>query len=316
MGTSRFVCAASAASVLAFSALSALAPARAEADAARAWAAAKDNLPAAASTVIVADLGAITKSALFGQLLPLALAQQADARKGLDLVKSTCKIDPLAAIQGLVIARDPDGGQGAVYLQLGAGLDQAKLTKCLEDIAKASGVKDAKLAVKKTGAITEIATDKDKAYVSWIGNDVVVVPFDVRSRAQLEKWIGQKGALARSPVGKLLAAANTKGTVWGASSLTKQLDAGINMKGAHGALTVAGGNLALEMHVMLDSAKAATEAVAKANAQIAQVQAGKLPPNVAAMLKQVSVKATGPEVTIKATVPENEVLSLMSLAMP
>jgi hypothetical protein len=322
MGNSRFVDAASAfaraglAALAALAALAVLAPARAEADTARVWAAAKDNLPANTATVIGVDFGAVTKSTLFGQLLPLAMAQQADVRKGLDLVKSSCKIDPLAAVQGLVVARDQDSGQGAIYISLGAGLDQTKLTKCLEEIAKASGVKDAKLAVKKTGAITELAMDKDKAYVSWIGNDVLAVSFDIRDKAQLEKWVGQKGALAKAPVGKLLASVNTKGTMWGASSQSKQLDAGINMKGAHGALTMAGGNLALEVHVTLDSAKAAADAVAKANAQIAQVSSGKLPANVQAMLKQISVKAAGPEVTIKATVPENEVLGLMSLIGP
>ncbi|HWU88353.1 MAG TPA: hypothetical protein VN253_13800 [Kofleriaceae bacterium] len=307
----RFVYAASAALALA-----ALVPARAQADAGRAWAAAKDNLPANTSMVIGADVGAITKSTLFGQLLPLALSQQADVKKGLELVKASCKIDPLAAIQGLVVARDPDANQGAIYLSLGAGLDQPKLTKCLEEIAKASGVKDAKLSVKKTGAVTELTMDKDKAYVSWIGSDVLVIPLDIRDKAQLEKWIGQKGGFARSPVSKLLAGASSKGAVWGASSQAKQLDPGINMKGAHGALTMAGGNLGIELHVTLDSAKAAADAVAKANAQIAQVAAGNLPPNVQAMLKQISVKAAGAEVTIKATVPESEVLGLMSMIGP
>ena len=65
------------------------------------------------------DFTAITKSTLFGQLMPLALSQQADVRKGLDLVKASCKIDPFAAIHGVVVARDPDTGQGAVYVSLG-----------------------------------------------------------------------------------------------------------------------------------------------------------------------------------------------------
>jgi hypothetical protein len=311
MGTRRFVYAASAA--LAFAAL---APARAEADAGKAWTAAKDNLPANTSMVIGADLGAVTKSTLFNQLLPLALSQQPDIRKGLDLVKASCKIDPLAAIQGLVVARDPDKGEGAIYLALGAGLDQPKLTKCLEEIAKANGNKDAKLSVKKTGAVTELGMDGKNAYVSWIGSDVLVIPFDIRDKAQLERWVGQKGGVAKSPVSKLVAAANTKGTVWGASSQTKQLEQGIMMKGAHGALSMASGNLGLDLHVMLDSAKAATDAVARANKQLADVSAGNVPPKVQAMLKQVSVKAAGPEVTIKASVPENELMSLLMLMGP
>ena len=186
----------------------------------------------------------------------------------------------------------------------------------IEEIAKASGNKDAKLSVKKTGAVTELGMDGKTAYVSWIGGDVLAISLDIRDKAQLERWVGQKGGVARSPVSKLVAAANTKATVWGASSQTKQLEQGITMKGAHGALSMASGNLGLELHVMLDNAKAATEAVARANKQLADVSAGNVPPKVQAMLKQVSVKAAGPEVTIKASVPETELLSLMMLMGP
>src|SRR5262249_29138792 len=149
-----------------------------------------DNLPAQTALLIGADLTAITKSQVFRQLLPIALAQQPDARKILDTIKASCKIDPLTAIQGVVYATDADRKQGAVYLSL-AGLDPAKLTACLEWIAKDSGASDAKLTVKKAGAITEIAVDTRKAYVSWIGTDVLVIPTDPRDKSMLEKWIGQ-----------------------------------------------------------------------------------------------------------------------------
>lgn len=291
-------------------------PGRADADAARAWAAAKDNLPAQTALVIGADLTAVTRSQIFNQFLPLALSKEPDAKKVLETIKASCKIDPMTAIQGIVYATDADRKQGAIYLSLGPGLDQPKLTRCFEEVAKAGGAKDVKLTVKKTGAITELAMDQDKAYVSWIGTDVLVIPSDVRDRAALEKWIGGKGGLAKSPLARIVTSANTKGALWGASAIPKELDPGMRMKSAHGALTVSGGNLVIELHTTLDSAKAAAEAVAKASAQIAQVAAGPVPAAVKTMLQQVSVKATGPEVSVKASVPESEVLGLLSMLGP
>src|SRR5687767_6420895 len=136
-------------------------PQRADADAARAWAAAKDNLPAATALLIGADLTAVTATQVFRQFLPLALAREPDAKKLLETIKTSCKIDPMTAIHGVVYAADADRKQSAIYLSLGGGLDQPKLTRCFEEIAKAHGGKDAKLIVKKTGAITELAMDKD-----------------------------------------------------------------------------------------------------------------------------------------------------------
>lgn len=303
----RLVCAAAAAAALC------AASGRADADAARAWAAAKDNLPAQTALVIGADLTAITKTQIWSTFLPMAMAKEPDAKKLFETIKTACKIDPLAAIQGVVYATDADRNQGAIFLSLGAGLDQAKLTKCFEDVAKASGAKDAKLSVKKTGAITEISMDKDKAYVSWVGADVIAIPSNIRDKAVLEKWVGQKGGLAKSPLAKLYPNANTKGALWGVSAIAKELDADTKMKSAHGALTVAGGNLSISMSLVLDSAKAAADAVARANKQIAEVMGSPGPDAVKTMLKSVAVKAQGAELSVRASVPEGDVLGLISM---
>ena len=289
----------------------------ADADPARAWAAAKDNLPAQTALVVGADLTAVAKSQIFSMFLPLALAKEPDAQKLLETIKTTCKIDPLTSIHGVVYASDADHKHGAIYLSLGAGLDQPKLTKCFEDVAKVGGGKAAKLTIKKVGSVTEISMDQDKAYVSWVGADVLVIGTDPKDKAALEKWVGQKGGLAKSPVAKLAASANTKGAMWGASSVAKELDQGMRMKTAYGALTVAGGNLAIDLHTTLDSAKAAADAVAKANAQIAQLSGTSgISPGIKTMLQQVSVKAAGPDVTVKASVSEKELLGILPMLAP
>jgi hypothetical protein len=289
-------------------------PKLAGADPARAWTAAKDNLPAQTALVVGADLGAISKSMIFNQLLPLALSKEPEAKKVMEQIKTTCKIDPMTAVHGVVYATDADRKHGAVYLSLAPGIDQAKLTKCFDDVAKARG-STAKLTVKKTGSVSEVATDKDKFYVSWIGTDVLVIGSDARDKAVLEKWVGQKGGLGKSPLAKIHGGANTKAALWGASGIAKELEPGVRMKSAHGALSVAGGSLGLDLYTMLDSAKAASDAVAKANAQIAQVS-GSAPPSVKTLLQGVSVKSNGPEVTVKASIQEAEVLGLLSMFGP
>lgn len=307
MGSGRHVIAASAALALCTLSL------RAEADSARAWAAARDNLPANTTTVVGADLTAISKSALFNQLMPFALAQ-ADVKKPLELVRSACKFDPLTAVHGAVVATGDDKGPGVIYLSL--GVDQPKLMKCLEDVAKATGDKGAKLAVKKTGAITELAMGADKIYMSWIGADVVALAFDAKEKGALEKWIGGKGALGKTALGKTLASANTKAALWGATTSAKELDPGVNMKGGHGALTIAGGTLAIDLRVTLDSAKAATDAAAKATAELAKAVKGPdLPDGVKTIVKQTSIKAIGAEVAVKTSVAESAVMPLITSMM-
>jgi hypothetical protein len=133
----------------------------------------------------------------------------------------------------------------------------------------------------------------------------------------LEKWIGQKGGLARSPLAKIHGRANTRGALWGASAIAKELDPGLNMKSAHGALMLSGGNLVIDLHTTLDSAKAAAGAVAKANAQIAAVAGtAQVPANVKAMLQGVSVKASGADIAVRASVPEAELLGVLSMLGP
>lgn len=286
---------------------------RADADSARAWAVAKDNLPANATTVIGADLTAITKSALFNQLMPLALTQ-ADVKKPLDLVKAACKFDPLTAVHGAVIAFGEDRGSGVIFLSL--GVDQPKLMKCLEDVAKASGDKGAKVAAKKTGALTEIAIGADKLYVSWFGTDVVAVALRAEDKGALEKWIGGKGAFGKTAAGKHAASANTKAALWGATSNSTEPEPGMKIKGGHGALTITGGNLTIDLRAMLDSPKAATDAAAKATADLAKaVKGSDLPDAVKAIAKQTSIKAVGAELAMKTTVAENAVMPLITQLM-
>lgn len=286
-------------------------PLRASADAARAWAAARDNLPANTKTVVGADLTALAKTSLWKQLVPL-LMKQDEMKKGFDIVKSACKLDPMAVIHGAVIAFGEEANAGVMFLSL--GIDEPKLIKCFEEITKVVEGKNVKFVAKKTGSITEIpAGGTEKAYLGWIGSDVIAIAFEAKSRAALEKWLGGKGALARAPVSKSLAAANTKAAVWAATASEKELDPGVTMKGGHAALTFGGGNLAIDLRVGFNNSKAASDAATKATSGLAAAMtAGNIPESAKTIAKQVSIKANGAEVAVKTSIAESAVMPLIS----
>src|SRR5690349_17886579 len=76
---------------------------QARADTSRAWAAAKAGLPADAQVVIGIDVATVQKTQLFATFYP-KLRDQPEFAKVLDAIKDGCKIDPLAVIQGVVVA--------------------------------------------------------------------------------------------------------------------------------------------------------------------------------------------------------------------
>jgi hypothetical protein len=291
-----------------FAAVVLFVPMRAHADAAKAWAAARDNLPTSTSVLIGVNLTTITNSSLFTTMFPLLLAQQHDVKQALDVIKSACHIDPLTAIHGVVVGTDADQKHGAIYIAV-SGIDQAKLTSCVELAAK-SGAKDAKLTVTKDGAITELAVDKDKLYLGWIGSDVVVIPLDIKDKAQLQSWMGNKGGFARSEVAKATKKVNTAAAAWGVSAVGRDLD-GMKMKLGYGALTVGNGDLGLDLHVAVATAKDAGTAVDKAHKDLAGIAiAGQMSPDLLAILKKIKVSAKGEEVVIKLTVAEAQVMTV------
>src|SRR5665647_1585555 len=162
-----------------------LRPLRAAADPGKAWTAAKASLPATTSVVVGFDLAALAKSSLFKLALPLMLAQQPDMKSGLELVKTTCQIDPLTAVSGVVAGTDKDQKQGAIFIAVN-GIDEAKIVTCLDAIAKAKGTADTVVSVTKDGAITEVAKGTDKFYMTWISKDVIAIAVVPGDKAQLQ----------------------------------------------------------------------------------------------------------------------------------
>jgi hypothetical protein len=301
-----------AATALSFAAVAA-ASGRAHADASRAWAAAKAGLPADAKFVFGLDVTALQKTQLFATYYP-KLRDTPDSAKILGQVKDACKLDPVAIIQGVVVAMSSDQHDGAAYVSF-AGVDKAKLSSCIQLITQADH-QDVKVTVKQDGNITEVSKGADTAFFGWIGKDVVVVSLHAQDKAALVKWMGGKGALAKSDLGKVVAKVNTSAAIWGATTADKELDAGITVKGGYGTVTYAKGNVAADIHATMASPGDATKMATMTGSQLdAAKQSGQLPPDLNAVLGAITVSADGDQVRIKASVGEKELLGALSVVL-
>jgi hypothetical protein len=285
----------------------------ARADTGKAWVAAKAGLPADAKFVVGVDVAALAKTQLFTTFYP-KFKDKPDVAKVLDAVKDSCKLDPVAIVRGIVIAMSADQQDGAAYIAL-AGTDKTKLSSCIQQVMQGQD-KDAKVTVKQDGNLTEIAKGGDTAFLGWVGRDVLVVSFHLQDKAALTTWMGGKGALAKSDLGKLVAKANTSAAIWGAGSGEKEIEPGMTAKGIYGAVTYAKGNVSADFHAMLGSPAEATKMATAAQKQLDEAkQSSQLPPDLAALFKAITVAADKDQLRIAATVGEKDLLSALGVVL-
>ncbi len=290
-----------------------LLPVAASAAPGAAWTAAKANLPKDTTVLVGLDLVQLTKSSLFTMAFPLMLSQQPDIKEGLDLLKTSCKLDPLKVVQGAVFGTDDTQKHGAIYIAVD-GLDQPTIVTCLEAVAKAKG-KDGKVSVKTDGKINEITLGDKTVYLSWVGTNVLVLPLEITNKADLAAWSGAKG-LAKSKVGKAMTKVNTGGALWAVSAVAKDLDDKTKMKMGYGAMTLASSKIAADLHVQLDSAASAKAAADKAQKELTTLAGSPgLAPNLKTVLTAVTVTSAGDELQVKGSMPESDVLSLLGALM-
>jgi hypothetical protein len=288
--------------------LSFVGPARADT---KAWTAAKAGLPADAKLVFGVDLAALQKTQVFATLWP-KLLDKTGAAPVLEMMKTSCQIDPFAVVQAVVIGMSDDQEEGAGYVAV-SGLDRAKLVSCLQRTVKSTD-KNAKVSVKQDGNITEVTSGKDSMFLGWASKDVVVVPLHDPDKAKLVKWMAGKGALAKTAVGKQLAKVNTSAAIWGAGEGSKEVQSGVVAKGGYGALTFAKGNLSADVHARLESAAQATTLAGDANQKLDEAKQGALiPPAIVALLKTITIAAVDDEVVLKASMLESDVASVLAL---
>ena len=269
-------------------------------------------MPADAKIVLGFDLVAIQKTQLFTTFYP-KLRDDPKFAQALDTMKTACKLDPLATIQSVVLATSGDEDDGAAYIAV-TGLDKAKLSSCLQAAGKKDDA-DAKISIKQDGNVTVVAKGDDKAFFAWVGKDVIVVTPHAKDKALLAKWMGGKGALAKSGLGKTLAKVNTSAALWGAGEGEKELEPGIKAKGGYGAVTFSKGNLDADVHAVMEDADQATKMASTVKGQVDALKQGGMGPmqKLGDLAKGVTVATSSNEIVVKASVVEKDLLDVVPM---
>lgn len=282
-------------------------PVAAHAAPAKAWAAAKASLPASTEILVGFDFVKLRSTSVFGLAYAMLVAQVPDVKAALDQIKSVCAMDPYKLIDGVVVGMHQDKKQGAVFLALAKGVNEAKVLSCATKIATANAEK---LVTTKTGTTTEIALDANKLYVSWIGKDVLVVPLTFGDKAQLATWTGGNKALTKGGAGGIASKINTASAMWAVMNVPQDVD-GTKMTAGYGALSTTKGTFGADLHLVFESTASAKATADKASQELKTMATGKqLDAKLATILKQIIVTATGSEVVVKASIPEADVLGL------
>ncbi|HTJ41273.1 MAG TPA: hypothetical protein VL463_04230 [Kofleriaceae bacterium] len=287
-------------------ALSAAAASQASAES-RAWTAAKKALPANLMGVGGMSVAQIKSSQLFQQLWPMAMAQSG-AQDKFDKFKAACGFDPLDAFDSMVVGMKADE-KGAIVIAL-KGQTEKEIDACITNAAKADG-KSA--TIKKDGAFMKYSgTGGKDIYIKWLTTDTFEIATQPDDKSLLTAMT--KGGIDKDKALKTaLGAVNTDAAMWGAGNKTQDLpDIKAKMTGLYGSADVKSGTISAEIHAVLDSAKAATDAAAQANTQLAQVKkSGGLPPAFSGLINSVAVKSSGAEVVVTASIAEKDVMGLL-----
>lgn len=278
----------------------------------KSWTAAKALAPPDAAVVVSVDMTAVAKSSLYQSMVPMIIAQEDDAKEGLDAIKAGCGIDALTAVTDItVVMKDPDvDDNGLVVIGLN-GINEAKAVACLKKIAK----KEKKvLTAKKAGKITELSIkgESDKIYMAWLTKDVVALATEPDDKARLSKLLGGKGATG--DLAPVIAKVDTSAAGWMAVAKKTPMDQLGTMTSAYGGVKLVGGTIDVELNLVMSSAAEAKKAADGMKKELAKVGT-QMPAELQKVLKTVTFTANAETLTVKASVAESEVMSLVGLLM-
>jgi hypothetical protein len=271
----------------------------------RAWTAAKKTLPAGLQTVVGVNVAPLKTSALFTQLLDLAKSQGDDVGGKLERLKKTCDLDVTTAIDSAVVGLTSD--QKAVIVIALKGTNQKALEACGQKIAKENGKT---LTITKDGAITTYNGGDQDAYIKWLSKDTLALSPDKDSLTAMTA-----GGIAKDPIGAQAAKVNTSAALWGVVNKTTDIpEIHGKMTAGYATLDLKAGTLSVDLHLILDSAKAATEGVTMGQQQLDGIKkSGQVPKQFQPLLDSITLKATGSELICDGHVTEADLASLMGM---
>jgi len=271
----------------------------------KAWNELKAKLGPDAQLIAGVNVSAIKSSKLVQQLLPQVLSKMGSSDQ-IDQLTKVCKLEPLTSIDSFVIATD-SSDKGIVTVSL-AGANRSSLEACAKKLSGAQTI-----TIGKDGALTSYAVTGDTAWVAWLSNDTVVIPTEPADKAALTKWIG--GGFAKSAIAKLVGTTKTSSAVWLSTTKSNDLDAGQRMVGAFGNADLAAGKINVNAHLTLQDAKAAADAVAKANKQLVDAKQNPPMPALAPIIDGIKLSAAGSDMVVSVSLGEDQVMMLVGMAM-
>jgi hypothetical protein len=272
----------------------------------RAWTAAKKALPGGLQAVVGVNVAPIKASALYQQLLPMAMSKVGDAQSKLDKFKTTCGLDATGILDSVVMGMTTD--EKAVLVIALKGANQKAIEACGQKIAAGDGKK---LTITKDGGLVKYSgLGDDDAYVKWLAKDTLAIAEDKDTLTKLTS-----GGIARDSMASQAKKLNTDAALWGVVNKEEDIpDFKGKMTSAYGTLDLKGGNMTADVHLVLDSAKTATDGAAQAQQQLDGVKkSGQVPKQFGAALDSVTIKAAGSELVMGAKVAEADLASMIGM---
>lgn len=288
----------------------------AHADAARAWAVAREHAPASAVKVLALDLDTISASSLGAFLTPALGAY--GARETLDTIQKKCGIDAVKAVDGVVLVSSAKDRTGVFVVSLDPAVikDASAVEACATAFAAARTAEAPAPAVQAAGAVRTLAVGDQTIYARWLAPDVLAIPAKAGDKAMLTAFTSGRGAFAKAAVAKLVAKTNTSAALWYATAVSQSVD-GKTMKAGYGSLDVADKLLRLSVAMTFGSAREAKAVEKLASDQIvALLASGRLDAVVMEMLNQVNITSTGAALSVSGAIPEDQLMPLIGALSP
>ncbi len=276
----------------------------------RAWTAAKKVLPSGLMAVFDVDVQAVRGSKVFQSLAPTLLAQKPDVGTVLEKIKTTCGLDPMAAVESVVAGVD-ENGQGAFVIAL-KGITQKDVEACIGKNVDSGK----KLAVTKAGMLTKYSDGTQTLYARWLDKTTLAISTSPDDKDITDKTTG--GGIAKDKTMMTgIAGVKLDSTVWAVIDKEQPLEPlQTKMQQLFGSVTIAGGKVDADLHLVVPDAAAATSAVTSANTQLGAVKtSGQLPPKLAPIFKALAIKAVDNQIVVTDSASEPDVLALITQLM-
>jgi hypothetical protein len=269
-----------------------------------------DMIPVDSDVVFGVDLAAARQSkAVSENVLPL-LTKSASAQQVIELLKTKCKIDPIAAISSLTAGIKMKGRNGEVVAVV-HGVEKSKALPCIDQLKEELAAQQ--LTATRDGDTVEIKNDRGSLAFTFINDTTAVVatgPQDVKARA-LEAAQGKSALKSSKEFNDMYSRVKTGHTLWflirgDAEGLAKMLDRlSVKAKAIYGSVNATDG-LELDAKVRTETDEQATNLAALIKSQSEMA---------AAMVEKVDISSDKSDVKIQVALTASQVKSLLVLGM-